>query len=237
MKTWHAPVAETPPPARDNSFRTASVPATPAARDEAAQRAPETPPPARISLPADGQASVGAAAVAGAPIAENSAAESGSGTRADASAAAPGAPAPNISSAPRRDVEVTLQPSELGGVSVRMKSVGDRLELTFVAEKGDTARMIEERRTRLENQLRDAGLGAGGVEISVAAKPIAENVVDAPAAGGSSSGFSTDGGRADDQAPSSRQALPGRNKETAGDGSGETSNDRQDARGGLGLYL
>jgi chemotaxis protein MotD len=237
MKTWHAPVAEAASAAREISARTASATATAGTRNETRLGAPESVASPQVSPSAAGQSSFGTVAAPVAPIVENSAARAGTGTPAGASLAAPSAPAANISTAPRRDIEVTLQPNELGGVSLRMKSVGDRLELTIVAEKGDTARMIDERRTRLESQLRDAGLGSGGVDISVAVKPNGGIAANAPAAGGSSSDISTGGGRADDQARPSRQAPPERNLETASDDSSEMARDAQRLRADRDLYL
>jgi hypothetical protein len=89
-----------------------------------------------------------------------------------ASAAAPSvelAAAPRTSG-PRRDLDVTLEPEHLGGLAVRLKSIGDRLDISIVADKTDTARLIGDHSLNLESQLHNAGLGAGGLSISVEAR-------------------------------------------------------------------
>ena len=75
----------------------------------------------------------------------------------------------SLMAAPRRDLEITLAPKELGGLEVRMKSAGDRLELAFVADRGETARLISDKSAALTSQLYDAGIGLGGIDISSAA--------------------------------------------------------------------
>ncbi len=77
----------------------------------------------------------------------------------------PSAPTPAV----RRDLEITLTPQDLGGLQVKLKSSGDRLELSFVADRGETARMISDKSAALESQLHDAGIGLGGVAISSSA--------------------------------------------------------------------
>ena len=48
-----------------------------------------------------------------------------------------------------------------------MKSAGDRLELAFVADRGETARLISDKSAALTSQLHDAGIGLGGIDISI----------------------------------------------------------------------
>ena len=49
---------------------------------------------------------------------------------------------------------------------MKMKSAGNRLEIAFVADKGETARMISDKSATLESQLQGAGIGLGGIDIS-----------------------------------------------------------------------
>ncbi len=143
--------------------------------------------------------------------------------------------------APRRDLEVVLAPHDLGGLALRLKSIGDRLEIAFVADKADTARMIDDRSATLESQLRNAGLGSGGVAISVAAEarrrrsfelvlPVTALLEKAPRGrrrmGGSSA-----------MRRAQRQDLLGQNKQDFNDESRDNASEASGRRGDRGLYL
>jgi hypothetical protein len=173
------------------------------------------------------------------------------GTRAAASPAAASPAAASAAPAPRRDLEVTLSPQDLGGLALRLKSVGDRLELAFVADKGDTARMIDDRRATLESQLRDAGLGLGGVAISVAARAEGGAGQNADGAGQGGTGQSGSGQGAsgaprneqgsgqgqEREATSQRQDYFGRDRQDGSDDSNDNANEARGRRSDRGLYL
>ena len=251
LKSWLAPVA---PPQRPASPTSSPNPVAPAATS------PATPPPPAsdsqavvATAPAASPVDVSAAISAGAsaqnvPLSAPSSAPSAP-RASDAASAPPAVATSSIGSppvtqlAPRRDLEVTLTPRELGGLAVRMKSQGDRLEIAFVAEKSDTARLIDDKSAKLEGQLRDAGLGLGGVEISVAAQTGAD--FSAGAGTGGDTGGTPAGGRQEwgqqsgqgsGSAPSgqefSRRAREGLKDETS-----DRTDDAPHSRGDRGLYL
>lgn len=140
-------------------------------------------------------------------------------------------PAP---AAPRRDLEVTLAPKELGGLELRMKSAGDRLELAFVADRGETARMISDGGATLTTQLHEAGIGLGGIDISAA--PAAPGGGSAGAtSGGSSSAQATDDGAREEPAPQGRE-FSGRERRDQRNEPIEQAADAR-ARGERGFYL
>jgi flagellar hook-length control protein FliK len=132
----------------------------------------------------------------------------------------------SLMAAPRRDLEITLAPKELGGLEVRMKSAGDRLELAFVADRGETARLISDKSAALTSQLHDAGIGLGGIDISSAASGPGGSG-DAPPAGKPS---------ADSHPAPQRQNSSGRDRQ---DRENETDDQTGDARprGERGFYL
>jgi hypothetical protein len=156
-----------------------------------------------------------------------------------AAAASSAASTPEVS-APRRDLEVVLAPHDLGGLALRLKSVGDRLEIAFVADKGDTARMIDDRSATLESQLRDAGLGLGGVAISVATKPESSAVSAAVSSHGSfgdgAAGASQEGRQQRDATPQGH-TLNDQDRQDFKDESRDNASEASGRRGDRGLYL
>ena len=163
-------------------------------------------------------------------------------------AAAPAAAAPETSTAnpmaaaPRRDLEITLSPKDLGDLAVRLKSSGDRLDISVMAERGETARMISDRSSSLAGQLQGAGIGLGGIDISAAAKQVPSA---ADLAGSSNTGASAGGGNANtggnSQAATQGRDFAGRNTQDQGrETSDRTSDKTSDPRlsgGDRGLYL
>lgn len=155
-------------------------------------------------------------------------------------AAADPAPAPRAATL-RRDLDVTLEPRDLGGLALRLKSVGDRLEIAFVADKGDTAQLIGDGSATLASQLRVAGLGLGGVAISVETKP---DVAANPAADhAASAGGDPGAGQGSSQGSSGQDVAP-RRQHNFGDGGqehrDESTGDGDNARarrGDRGFYL
>ncbi|MBB4199346.1 hypothetical protein CCR94_05810 [Rhodoblastus sphagnicola] len=138
-----------------------------------------------------------------------------------ASAAASARPDPSSTPTPtlRRDLEITLTPQDLGGLSVKLKSSGDRLELAFVSDRGETARMISDKSTALENQLNNAGLGLGGVAISSSA---AGDMSGALAGGGQ-------GGQGAGQNSSQASGASQGNASGQTDGNSESTRQRQNS--------
>lgn len=122
----------------------------------------------------------------------------------------------------RRDLDVALEPADLGGLAVRLKSRGDRLEIAFVAQRDDTARLIDSGGARLATQLRDAGLGLGGLEVSVASGAGAalanpqSAFADGLSGGGGFSSSSAQGGASSD---------PGARQNSSNDSHREQAND------------
>jgi flagellar hook-length control protein FliK len=154
------------------------------------------------------------------------------GVAASPAASTPVAPAP----APRRDLEITLAPKELGGLEVRMKSAGDRLALTFVTERGETARMISDKSVALTSQLHGAGIGLGGVDISAAA--MGQGGGDATAGGGRQTQTQPQAEAGGDSAPSQSQSQTpsGRDRQERKDETPDQTADPR-SRGDRGLYL
>jgi hypothetical protein len=156
-----------------------------------------------------------------------------------APAAADPAPAPRAATL-RRDLDVTLEPRDLGGLALRLKSVGDRLEIAFVADKGDTAQMIGDGSATLASQLRVAGLGLGGVAISVETKPdVAANLGADHARHGASAGGDPGGGQGSsgqDMAPRRQHNFGGGGQEHRDESTGDGDNARA-RRGDRGFYL
>ena len=155
---------------------------------------------------------------------------------AEASAASTtqGGNAPPLAATPRRDLEITLEPKELGGLAVKMKSAGDRLEIAFVADKGETARMISDKSATLESQLQGAGIGLGGIDISSAASQAGGAEWTSSTGGASSNGAGAGG---DSQSTAQKQDRAGQNRQ---DQTNDQSDATQDARpqgNGRGLYL
>jgi flagellar hook-length control protein FliK len=153
-------------------------------------------------------------------------------------AAAPAAPsAASLAAAPRRDLEITLAPKDLGGLAVRMKSAGDRLEIAFVAEKGETARMISDNSATLASQLHGAGLGLGGIDINAASRMEAGAAATPPA----SAGASVPGGSADSrenaQNAPHRQDSSGRGRQDQSHETSEKTSEPRASNGDRGLYL
>ncbi len=130
-----------------------------------------------------------------------------------------------------------MEPKELGGLAVRMKSAGDRLEIAFVADKGETARMISDKSATLESQLQGAGIGLGGIDISTAAKQPA-NATGLPSAtgGGSANGAGSDPRGNSDSTPQ-RQDPAGRNRQDQSHETVQKAGDQRAIGGGHGLYL
>jgi hypothetical protein len=112
-----------------------------------------------------------------------------------------------------------------------MKSAGDRLELAFVADRGETARLISDKSAALTSQLQDAGIGLGGLDINSSASSQGASG-DAPTGGGRPPNSS--GG--DSNPASQRQQTSGRDRQ---DRNNETSDQTGDApsRGQRGFYL
>jgi flagellar hook-length control protein FliK len=139
------------------------------------------------------------------------------------------APPTILAATPRKDLEITLAPKELGGLEVRMKSAGDRLELAFVADRGETARMISDKSAALASQLHGAGLGQGGIDISSTASGQGGGGEGPP--GGGRSPHPSSG-----EQPARRQESQGRDRQ---DRNNETNKQTGDApsRGQRGLYL
>jgi hypothetical protein len=198
------------------------------------------------SQPADAPLSANASALIPQTRAENSTFPVSGAARptvASATAADP-APAPRAA-ALRRDLDVTLEPRDLGGLALRLKSVGDRLEIAFVADKADTARMIGDSSGALASQLRDAGLGLGGVAISIETKTDGAASAGADQLGhGSFGGAQAQGnghgngqGGGEPDAVQRRQQIFGGGRQEQRDesvGNGDGARARRDDRG---LYL
>jgi flagellar hook-length control protein FliK len=211
------------------------------ARSGAEARAP-TEAAQTVSQPVEALAPANAAELMPQSRAENnfSAPASGEARPVDkAPAAADPAPAPRAATL-RRDLDVTLEPRDLGGLALRLKSVGDRLEIAFVADKGDTAQMIGDGSATLASQLRVAGLGLGGVAISVETKPdVAANLGADHARHGASAGGDPGGGQGSsgqDMAPRRQHNFGGGGQEHRDESTGDGDNARA-RRGDRGFYL
>jgi flagellar hook-length control protein FliK len=143
-----------------------------------------------------------------------------------------------LAAAPRRDLEITLAPKDLGGLAVRLKSAGDRLDISVVAEKGETARMISDRSANLASQLQGAGIGLGGIDIMAAAKQVS-NASDLPASsnpGASAGGSNADAG-GNSQAASQGRDPSGRDRQDQGHDQSDKTGDPRLSSGDRGLYL
>ncbi len=174
LKSWLPPAAPKGASASPERARTstANAPNPPTGAALAAKDGASSMPPAPSATMARSSVQAQAAPPPASPFAlqlQPSSAGTAPARKAAAPTTATPAPAANVS-APRRDLEIILEPKDLGGLAVRMKSAGDRLEIAFVADRGDTARLIDDKSTGLASQLRGAGLGLGGLDISVAAK-------------------------------------------------------------------
>ncbi|MCW2274977.1 hypothetical protein GJ654_10575 [Rhodoblastus acidophilus] len=152
----------------------------------------------------------------------------------------PSAPTPAV----RRDLEITLTPQDLGGLQVKLKSSGDRLELSFVADRGETARMISDKSAALESQLHDAGIGLGGVAISSSAAGMSGDAPSGGAQGGqepsaqtSGSSFGAAGGQEEPETTRQRRNFSGREPQDSTNEPSEVSRDARGSVGARGLYL
>lgn len=233
-------------------------PAEPAAAAPSAGRAATAPPKAATAPPKAENATTDAAA--GVAVGTKDAAPAGPSP--PASAPAPAAPAPCLPSAPkpkpsiagtgpvaatpaphasaparRRDLEITLAPEDLGGLAVRMKTAGDRLEIAFVADKGDTARLIDDKSAGLASQLRGAGLGLGGLDISVTAKSADRLSAGLAANGGASFGAPQSGGNGQQGAAPPRSGALRQSTEDFKNDASEKANVAGGSNGDGGLYL
>lgn len=234
QKTWLPPVSPTPSiDPRRLSSPDAAAPQAPRATAEKfaetetkaalageARDTPVTAPPADARPGGLSGLATATPASSHAPLVEDGAKPADASAATAAHPSVPSASAP----APRRDLEITMAPKDLGGLEVRMKSAGDRLELAFVTERDETARMIADRSGALASHLHGAGLGLGGVEISSAASS-GQGGGDAASSSGSGS----------DQPPQSRTPS-GRNRQERSDGAHDQTSDPRD-RGDRGLFL
>jgi hypothetical protein len=237
LKTWLPPVAPegaalssagrapTPTGKAQNATTAASPGAALATKDAAPSTAPAP------SAPLAAASAAGPAAPAPALPSAPKPKASTTGAAPPPATLAPAAPAP------RRDLEITLTPKELGGLAVRMKSAGDRLEIAFVADKGDTARLIDDKSAGLASQLRGAGLGLGGLDISVAAKSADHLSGGLAANGGASFGAPQNGGSGQQGAAPPRSGAVRESREEFKDEAGEKASVRGGADGDGGLYL
>jgi flagellar hook-length control protein FliK len=244
QRTWLEPV------------RPDFVPATQGAEARSGQEAPrgtEAPAGAEaaqtVSQPVEAPAPADTTALIPQSRAENFAVPASDAARpvVKAAAVADPAPAPHAAT-PRRDLEVTLEPRDLGGLALRLKSVGDRLEIAFVADKGDTAQMIDDGSGTLASQLRVAGLGLGGVAISVETKPdVAANpgadhadqasaARDYDASAGARDQGGGQGSREQEVAPRRQQSFGGGGQEQRDESTGNGDNARAGS-GDRGFYL
>jgi flagellar hook-length control protein FliK len=248
LKSW------LPPTAAANASPTAGPASTIPAHVEMAKAVAPPDPKAVASLSSTASAPsaspsppASAASQAGALAALSSALQlqpssDGVVSRGASTVAAPGAASassapPASASAPRRDVELTLEPKDLGGLAVRMRSTGDRLEIVFVADRSDTARLIDDKSAGLASQLRGAGLGSGGVDISVAAKPTTTPSGGLATAGGQSFGASQSGAGGQQGAAQPRSGPMRQSREGSNEKLGGAADDSHSARDDRGLYL
>jgi hypothetical protein len=232
QKTWLPPLRPEKAGAReqapdDGAAREGlSSPAPVTQTGPAGAQAPPVQAPADLASPAEGRGPAGAAVAGGAGEAH-----------ARFSSPAPDASAATVASAPRRDLDVTLSPGDLGGLAVRLKSIGGQLEIAFVADKGETARLIDRHSGGLESQLRDAGLGSGGVTISVAAAPGAVAGRTPEPSGFGASGGSGEGPWRERNPEAQRQETPGGNRQEPNDDSSGKAQGAPRIRGDRGFYL
>ena len=149
--------------------------------------------------------------------------------------AAPAPPSAAPLATPRRDLEITLAPKDLGGLTVRMKSAGDRLEIAFVADKGETARMISDKSATLESQLHGAGLGLGGIDINAASRMEA-GAAGTPQASAGAHNAPADPRENAQDAPQ-RQDSSGRGRQDKSHETGDKTSEPRASNGDRGLYL
>jgi flagellar hook-length control protein FliK len=140
-----------------------------------------------------------------------------------------------LAAPPRRDLEITLAPKDLGGLAVRMKSAGDRLEIAFVADKGETARMISDKSATLESQLHGAGLGLGGIDINAASRMEAGAAGTPPASAGAQNAPADPRENAHNAPP--RQDFSGRGRQDQSHETSEKTSEPRASNGDRGLYL
>ncbi|MGO9428799.1 flagellar hook-length control protein FliK [Rhodoblastus sp.] len=228
QKTWLQPVSHVLIPGLNCDRAAAESPHAAAMGAEAGAPPPSQTPaamsPAPASLPDLGETVID-------PSEESSSAPT-------AAAAPENASAIPHAAAPRRDLEITLAPKDLGGLAVRMKSAGDRLEIAFVAERGETARMISDKSAALQSQLQGAGLGLGGIEIAAASRSESDAAGWTPSNGGASADGAEADPRENSQTAPQGQEFAGRNRQDKGhDGNQRTSEPRVPGGGAGGLYL
>jgi hypothetical protein len=243
-QTWLPPVrpAFSPGLNRQAAADRATLEAPRASRASAAEAsAPESSATVAADAPAavadtESSSSPGFASSAGPVVLAND--DSDSATRAveKKPAAAPETPsAAPLAATPRRDLEITLAPKDLGGLAVRMKSAGDRLEIAFVADKGETARMISDKSATLESQLHGAGLGLGGIDINAAARMEA-GAAGTPLASAGAQNAPADPRENAQNAPP-RQDFSGRGRQDQSHETDEKTGEPRASNGDRGLYL
>jgi flagellar hook-length control protein FliK len=226
QRTWLEPVRPDFVPAPQAEARSWAEAPAPAA-------APQT-----VAQPVEALAPANAAELMPQSRTENNFSAPASGeARPVVNAAADPAPAPRAATL-RRDLDVTLEPRDLGGLALRLKSVGDRLEIAFVADKGNTAQMIGDGSATLASQLRVAGLGLGGVAISVETKPdvAANRGADHGASAGAWNQGAGQGSGGQDMAPRRQYNFGGGGQEHRDESIGDGDNARA-RRGDRGFYL
>ncbi len=118
-----------------------------------------------------------------------------------------------------------------------MKSAGDRLEIVFVADRGDTARLIDDKSAGLATQLRSAGLGLGGLDISVAARSADNLSAGLATNGGASFGAPQNGEGGQQGAARPRSGAIGQSQENFTDEASERANNPGGSASDGGLYL
>lgn len=182
--------------------------------------------------------STGVAAFGPTTIASNGDRGVQAGAAAPAAAALETSTANPMAAAPRRDLEITLSPKDLGDLAVRLKSSGDRLDISVMAERGETARMISDRSSSLASQLQGAGIGLGGIDISAATKqvPGAADLAGSSNTGASAGGANADAGGNSQAAPQGRD-FAGRNNQDQGRETSDKTRDPRLSGGDRGLYL
>ncbi len=118
-----------------------------------------------------------------------------------------------------------------------MKSAGDRLEIAFVADKGETARMISDKSADLESQLQGAGIGLGGIDITAAAKQLPGAAgLSSSTAGASSNGAGSDR-RGNPDSTAQGQNSAGRNNQDQNHETSQKSQAQRPSGVDRGLYL
>ncbi len=110
---------------------------------------------------------------------------SGSGQRAEA--------AGQRSRAPVRILSITLEPADLGSVSVRLRARGDTLDISLRAAQPQTARLLENDSGKLRGLIRDAGILVERVTVEAAAPDRVASGATFAERGETSSGGATGG--------------------------------------------